>query len=381
MRQDRGVTGALPDLDWYLDHVVVPGGPDHASVGPIRAWQAAWTARAWELAARSAPALSQAVGQGFVLTRRQARAAGVSDAEQRRLVRNGTWSTPRYGVLAVVAVADDTQPAGGVTAPAGGAVPDHTAAGDDTRLALAATAAALVRPGQVISHRSAAVVHGLPLLTRPKTPELTGCPRSTLGQRSEVVVRSAALRPDEVTTWFGAPVTTVARTVVDVARGDRRAGLVAADAARHERLVTADELAAAVRGCTGWPGARAAREIGVLASPLAESPLESLTRLCVLDAELPAPELQVRITDPGDGWSCRVDMLWRAPRVVLEADGRLKYTGAELWREKRRQLRLERLGYRVVRAIWSDVTQRPDELLEQLRTYLRAPASAASPLS
>jgi very-short-patch-repair endonuclease len=82
--------------------------------------------------------------------------------------------------------------------------------------------------------------------------------------------------------------------------------------------------------------------------------------------------LQVPIDDPADGWWCRVDMLWPEQHVVLEADGKIKYTGAELWREKRRQLRLERLGYRVVRAIWSDV-HRPQALLEHLRAWLRAP--------
>jgi hypothetical protein len=176
----------------------------------------------------------------------------------------------------------------------------------------------------------------------------------------------------EIGSWFGAPVTSLARTVIDLARNDRRAGLVATDAALHERVVSADDLVAAARRCSGWPGARAAREIVTLASSLAESPLESLTRLCVLDAGLPTPQLQVRITDPRDGWRCRVDLLWPEQRVVLEADGKIKYTDAVIWREKRRQVRLERLGYRVLRAIWADVSQ-PRELLADLRLYLGLP--------
>jgi very-short-patch-repair endonuclease len=81
----------------------------------------------------------------------------------------------------------------------------------------------------------------------------------------------------------------------------------------------------------------------------------------------------VRVDDPADGWWCRVDMLWPEQRVVLEADGKIKYANAELWREKRRQLRLERLGYRVVRAIWADVMVDPHPLMEHLRTYLQVP--------
>lgn len=224
---------SLPDPDWYLDHVVVPSGPDRSPVGPIRAWQAQWVARARELASRGDDLTALAVGQGFVVTRSQVRAAGVSDAEVRRLVRNDTWATPRHGVLSII--------------------PDADGVGRAT-----AATAALVRPGHVISHRSAAVLHGLPLLWPPPMPELTACAHSTLGRRTRVAVRSAALRADELSAWYGAPVTSVARTVSDLARGDRRAGLVAADAALHERIVTPTELAEATRRGTGWPGARTA---------------------------------------------------------------------------------------------------------------------------
>jgi hypothetical protein len=142
----------------------------------------------------------------------------------------------------------------------------------------------------------------------------------------------------------------------------------------HEGLLTAAALDVAVARCSGWPGIRAVREFVPLVSPLAESPLESLTRLCLVDAGVPAPELQVEIIDPADGWRCRVDMLWRAVRVVLEADGKLKYTGRELWREKLRQERLERLGFRVVRALWTNVTARPNELVQRVRYDLHTPA-------
>ncbi len=90
-----------------------------------------------------------------------------------------------------------------------------------------------------------------------------------------------------------------------------------------------------------------------MASPLAESPLESLTRLCIVDANLPTPELQSWVE--GAGWRYRVDMLWREERVIAEADGKIKYEGDALWREKRRQERLERAGFRVVRVLWDDI--------------------------
>ena len=76
------------------------------------------------------------------------------------------------------------------------------------------------------------------------------------------------------------------------------------------------------------------------------------------------------IHDPRTGRTDRVDALWRAQRVVLEMDGRVKYAGEELWREKRRQERLARLGYVVIRILWSDVVRDWPATLVRIRTAL-----------
>ena len=39
----------LPDLDWFLDHVVVPSDIERRPVGPVRAWQGWWAAAAHRL--------------------------------------------------------------------------------------------------------------------------------------------------------------------------------------------------------------------------------------------------------------------------------------------------------------------------------------------
>jgi hypothetical protein len=338
-RHDPRVSDALPDPGWYLDHVVVPTVD---VVGPIRAWQAAWSARTRPGGGLTADAsVRLAHRQGFALTRAQARATGMSDAEVRRLVRAGDWYAPHYGVVTTVRPDDERM-----------------------RHALAASAAALVRPGHAISGGSAAVVHGLPLVAIPDRVVLTAVAPSRMGTRGRVLVRAAGQPVRDLTTWFGAPITTIARTIIDLARQNRAAGLVAADAALHERVVGQDELRWVASQCAGWPGARWAREIVAVASPLAESPLETLTRLCIVDAKLPVPELQVWIE--GAVWRYRVDMLWREHRVIAEADGRVKYSGDELWREKRRQERLERAGFRLVRVLWDDVMRRRTETIDRI---------------
>ena len=83
--------------------------------------------------------------------------------------------------------------------------------------------------------------------------------------------------------------------------------MTTAKAARTDRASTTQEaiLTAAER---------------LFAEPRAESPLESVLRLRLHDDGFPPPQLQAEIA------GFEVDMLWPKQRLVLEADGRLKYT-------------------------------------------------------
>jgi hypothetical protein len=161
----------------------------------------------------------------------------------------------------------------------------------------------------------------------------------------------------------------VARTVVDQARVSRRDGIIAADAALHESLATAAALRAELARAAGWPGVRQAREIVALADGDAESPLESLVRLALHDDGFPPPKLQRWIA------GYRVDFLWPEYRLILEADGRVKYTGDEGWLEKKRQLALHRTDHVVERVVWEDVFEGWPAFSRRLRELM-----AASPL-
>jgi very-short-patch-repair endonuclease len=181
-------------------------------------------------------------------------------------------------------------------------------------------------------------------------------------------VHGARISPLEIGTWFGVRVTVVARTLADLARHSRRDAIIAADAALRERLATRDQIDSALARAAGWPGVRQARDVLALADPRAESPLESLTRLALHDDGFPQPELQVWIG------RYRVDMLFRRHNLVLESDGLAKYTPEELRREKRRELDLHRLGYRVERVIWADVVHRWRQTSTWLRSRFDVPA-------
>ena len=320
-------------------------------VGPARAWEQAWAETADLLASRASQAVLVALGQGFVLTHAQARDAGCSNADIRRLVYRREWSVPHRSVLSVLPPGDGSSP-------------------DGTRIEVRAAAAALVRPGCAISHTSAAAAYGLPFFGGGDRPELTSADIPATADRGDVRVYAAGLR-GQVRRWYGAPIMSHARTVVDLARHGRRSGVMAADAALHERLVAHEQLDRAVRQATGWPGIRKARSIVELASDLAESALESITRLLLVDNSIPLPVLQ-RWVRTQHGWY-RVDGLWPDRRVVLECDGLVKYRddAQALGREKMRQEALERAGYRVVRVTWDDVINRPLETVVRILDALR----------
>ena len=68
------------------------------------------------------------------------------------------------------------------------------------------------------------------------------------------------------------------------------------------------------------------------------------------------PELQIRIADSEGRVIARVDLYFRKQRVVVEVDGKGKYADPDaLWREKRREDALRRMGIEVVRLTWADL--------------------------
>lgn len=325
--------GELPDPDWYFENVLAyaqPGRADLLLPGPAEQWQAWWRSKITDQ-----EPVRTAAGQGFVLTTAQLAGLGVTRSASRAAVHRGSWISVGRGVIAPISVTDKA--------------PQSWLAARRLH-ALAATGSALVLPDHVISGNSATILHGLPTMTVPALAELTEDRTDVMGRRSPAHVFSAALEPRATTAWFGAPVTSVARTLVDQARHSRRDGLMAADAALRERLVRQDDLRAELAEAAGWPGVRQAREILQLAVADAESALESVVRLALHDAGLPPPELQFPIGP------YRVDFCWPQRRLVVEADGGSKYLEEGAFaREKRREHYLHVRGWRVERIMWADV--------------------------
>ena len=94
-----------------------------------------------------------------------------------------------------------------------------------------------------------------------------------------------------------------------------------------------------------------------MASAFTESPGESLLHWFVHALGLPAPRIQMAITDVHHSRLYFPDEAWPEYRVLAEFDGRIKYkTPEDLWQEKQRQDALTRMGWRIERFIWADFT-------------------------
>ena len=238
-----------------------------------------------------------------------------------------------------------------------------------------AAAVAVAGDGAAGSHADAALVHGLDLLERPPAELICvtrpwGHERLRPGGGSipAVRVRVAPLDASQVTLRRRIPVTSVARTVVDLARMlPFRAGVVVADSALHARRTTAAELGEVLRTCGQWPGAARAREVVRFADGRSESAFESISRVAFRDRGLPSPDLQVLVGGES-GPVGRVDFLWRQFRTIAEADGALKYADPDRARQQlRRDAELREAGFEVVHFSWAELTLTPDQVIQAIR--------------
>lgn len=223
-------------------------------------------------------------------------------------------------------------------------------------------------PGAVVSGVSAAVLHGLPVWgTSLRTVHVTR-DRPAGGRGGTSMRMHVGPLPDGDVVLVGAvPVTSVARTVVDVSRTTPfETGVTVADAALHADLVDLAALRTALRDADGRHGVARARAVLAFADPRAESPGESRSRVRMDLQGVATPVLQHTVLDAAGRFVGRVDFWWPRTGTVGEFDGLEKYGRSlrpgesiadAVVREKLREdaLRAQPSVRRVVRWTWSDL--------------------------
>jgi REase_MTES_1575 len=239
---------------------------------------------------------------------------------------------------------------------------------------LAMARAAVVSSGihdAVASHGTAARVHGIvrPAGTQPEHVTVRRSERRR--NRRDLVFHGRALRLGEVEVRDGVPLTTVARTLVDLAGSLERLDAVwAIDDALRRSLCGREQLDAACARYTSGGGATAATRVAE-ADGMSESILETAGRLALMDFGVPLPVPQYRVFDRDASVIARLDGAYPHQRLGLEFDGRDVHERPEaVLRDRQRQNRLEALGWNLLRFTWWDVTRDPERFARSVQHAL-----------
>jgi len=166
-----------------------------------------------------------------------------------------------------------------------------------------------------------------------------------------IIVRDERFDPDEVTCIDGLPVVSPARAGFDLARHlPRNMAVAHLDALARAAGISRDSLMYFVNRYPGARGNKRARTAIDLMDAGAESPKESWLRLVMIDAGLPRPTTQIRVSD--GHLVAYLDMGWEEPKVALEYDGDQHRTDrGQYVKDIRRAEMVDRLGWHVIKVI------------------------------
>jgi very-short-patch-repair endonuclease len=270
--------------------------------------------------------------QHGVVSSAQLRRIGLSDSAISRRTRVGSLHRLHTGVYAV----------------------GHTALGPRGRWMAAVLACG---PAAALSHHAAGALWEM----RPTAFALVDVTVPRTGARSRPglrIHRPRTLSDDEVTSRHGIPVTTPARTVLDLAASlSERELQRVLDEAQVRRLATAPSLVALAAAHPGHRGTgalgRALRD-HTPGTTLTRSELEERFLALCRTHGLPQPEVNVRVA------GLEVDFVFARHRVAVETDGwRFHGHRAAFERDRRRDAALTRAGYRTLRFTHDQVADEP----------------------
>jgi very-short-patch-repair endonuclease len=219
-------------------------------------------------------------------------------------------------------------------------------------------------PGALLSHRSAADRHGL---LRSASPRIEmSAPRGRRRRDGIVLHRPRVLDEEDRAAVDGIPVTSVARTLVDVA------GVL--DLPRLERALDSAErartldLAAVDHALDRLPRAKGRRRLIHLIERFrpeaAFTRSEAERRFLALCRRHVLPPPQANLWIAGH----EIDFYWPDAGLAVEIDGREYHSGASAFHaDRRRDRALLAVGIETARVTWEDLRE-PARLAEELRT-------------
>jgi very-short-patch-repair endonuclease len=291
------------------------------------------------------------------VARWQLLAAGVSDRAIFRRRRSGHLIDAHSGVYVVGHMAE---------------IP----LGDETAALLACSRPASLSTGQtaLLSHHSAATLWRLrPGRARPVHVTVTYT-RQTGRPDGVLVHRSRILRARDARMHERLPVTSPARTLLDIATGlPVRDVELALQEGRARRIVRDAHITEILRRAGRHPGRPVLAAVMGVTGSLTETQAEELLYTLVHRAQLPLPRAQY------DVLGYRADFAWPELRLIVEVDDLASHaTRTGLSRDRRRDVTLANAGWTVLRFTNVQIELEPDAVLAQVAHAVLARATAAA---
>jgi hypothetical protein len=222
-------------------------------------------------------------------------------------------------------------------------------------------------PGAVLSHRSAAA-HWELLATSQERIDVTA-PRSRQGVPGIRLHTSRSLDAQDTTSHEGIPITTVHRTLLDLAATAREHQLENALAqAMHLQLYDQRAIDDVIARSNGHRGTSILKDATEQEPQITKSMWEVRMLALVRGANLPEPRCNAVLHAPDHG-ECKPDFYWPAYGVIVETDGWEAHRTLAAFRSDRaKDAALTAAGYKVLRFTWDvdDAT-----ILRRLRPLLQ----------
>ena len=289
--------------------------------------------------------------QHGVITRTQAMEAGLSRSAIHRLTDDGPWETILPGVYLLA-----------------------RATGVDALWRQKLAALALwIGIGCALSRCAAGALWQLDGID-PGVVEISTTRHIQTARPDFSVHRVRSLPARDVRKLDGLPVTSVARTIVDLAAVLDAASLeVAVESALRRRQTSRNRLKRQIEAMAiTSPGRGALMRIIDQGSPAAtDSALEVRVWQMLRRARLPLPIRQYRIVDERKRAVARVDFAYPSARLAIEADGYRFHSGRQdLRRNVARYNAMTLLGWVVLRVTWDDVYLPIDDFRRRVEALL-----------
>jgi very-short-patch-repair endonuclease/Arc/MetJ family transcription regulator len=226
--------------------------------------------------------------------------------------------------------------------------------------------------GAVLSHQSAATLHGL-LNARGGLINVTVPRRTPIARRGIRVHRSTCLAPADCMMVDRIPCTSVPATLLALAATSPKNVLESAcNQAEIEQVLDMRAIGELLERRPAHPGTsrlRGALAIDDLGLDRTKSKLEKRFLRLSREFGLPRPRINEWIAIPGE--EMQFDFVWQRERVVVEVDGWETHRTRKAFRDDRRRDQLLRLaGWDVVRFTSRDVDDEPDHVDSVVRATL-----------